>query len=153
MNLTPFRLFCKGSLYIYLYIVIHKQDSFVVSQLFSTARRARCLRLGSKPVWLYFRRISYCRAIVILCVNKRIFYLYTFGIRVAIFFLVEWYKILLLRNKASLYLYSVNFLLFICDLVTSDWLIYCLYFNHLWLANLLMGKSINICWQFVNGRH
>ena len=69
------------------------------------------------------------------------------GIQIAILFLVERYKILLLSNKAAISLDSVNLPLFIYDLVDSDWLIYCFYFSHLWLAILLMGKSINICWR------
>ena len=73
-----------------------------------------------------------------------------------ILFLVEWYNILLLRNKAALSRYSVNLTLFICDLVVSDWIIYRFSLSRLSLANLrfvLMGKSIDICWQFVDGRH
>ena len=75
-------------------------------------------------------------------------FLRTVGIQVVIFFLVEWYKILLLSNKAALSLDSVILLLFIYDLVTSDWLIYCFYFSCLWLAILQMGKSkylLTIC--------
>ena len=82
--------------------------------------------------------------------------LHVIRIQVAILFLVERHKILLLSNKAALNLDSVNFPLFKCDLVTSDWLISCFYFSHLSLANLLlllMGMSINICWQFLAGQH
>ena len=40
-------------LYIYIYIYSHPQkDCFVVSHLFSVARHARCLKLGSKRGWL-----------------------------------------------------------------------------------------------------
>ena len=35
-----------------LYIVIHRQTCFVLSELFSVARQARFLKLGSKPGWL-----------------------------------------------------------------------------------------------------
>ena len=39
------------NIYIYIYIYCHPQsDSFVVSQLFSVARHAGRLKLGSKPV-------------------------------------------------------------------------------------------------------
>ena len=40
------------SLYIYIYIVIHRQICFVLSELFSVARQAKFLKLGSKPGWL-----------------------------------------------------------------------------------------------------
>ena len=43
--------------------------------------------------------------------------------------------------------------LFICDLVTSDWIIYLFHFSRLSLANLLMGKSVNICWQFIDTQY
>ena len=37
-------------LYIYIYIYCHPQtDCFVVSQIFSVARSAKCFKLGSKP--------------------------------------------------------------------------------------------------------
>ena len=39
-------------IYIYIYIVIHRQTCFVLSELFSVARQARFLKLGSKPGWL-----------------------------------------------------------------------------------------------------
>ena len=39
-------------IYIYIYIVIHRQACFVLSELFSVARQARFLKLGSKPAWL-----------------------------------------------------------------------------------------------------
>ena len=43
-------------LYIYIYIYCHPQtDCFVVSQLFSVARRIGRLKLGSKPTQLYVR--------------------------------------------------------------------------------------------------
>ena len=77
----------------------------------------------------------------------------TVGIRVAILFLVERYQILLLSDKAALIL---------------DWYFAIVYIwlSRLWLADLRplpqssligystdWGKSINICWQFVDGRH
>ena len=77
----------------------------------------------------------------------------SFGIWVAILFLVERYKILLLINMAALSRYSDNLSLFICGLVASDWIIYSFHFSRLSLANLLMGKSINICGQYIDGRH
>ena len=43
-------------IYIYIYIYYHPQiDCFVVSQLFSGARHAGRLKLGSKPAQLYVR--------------------------------------------------------------------------------------------------
>ena len=43
-------------LYIYIYIYSHPQtDCFIVSQLFSVAMHVGCLKLGSKPTWLYVR--------------------------------------------------------------------------------------------------
>ena len=36
----------------YIYIVIHRQICFVLSDLISVARRARFPKLGSKPNWL-----------------------------------------------------------------------------------------------------
>ena len=39
-------------IYIYIYIIIHRQICFVLSELFSVARQARFLKLGSKPGWL-----------------------------------------------------------------------------------------------------
>ena len=51
-------------------------DCFIVSQLFSVARSARCLSLGWKPGWLYISQAFYLRAIVILSVSNGIFYLY-----------------------------------------------------------------------------
>ena len=42
-----------SSVYIYLYIYCHPQrDCFVLSELFSVARQARFLKVGSKPGWL-----------------------------------------------------------------------------------------------------
>ena len=72
------------------------------------------------------------------------------GIWVAILFLVEQYKILLLSNKVALSRQSVNLPLFICELVASNWTINSFHFSHLSLTNLLMRKSINICWQFID---
>ena len=47
-------------IYIYIYIYSHPHiECFVVLQVFSVARHARCLKLGSKPGWLYVHRISY----------------------------------------------------------------------------------------------
>ena len=60
------------------------------------------------------------------------------GIRVAILFPVERYKILFLSNEAALSLDSVNLPLFICDFVAFYWLIYNFYFTRLLLANLLL---------------
>ena len=51
--------------------------------------------------------------------------------QVAILFLVERYKILLLSNKAALNQFSVHLLLFICDLVASDLIIYYFHFSRL----------------------
>ena len=57
-----------------IYIYCHQQtDCFVVSQLFSVARHARCLKLGSKFCRLYVSRISNPRAIVSLSVSEGIF--------------------------------------------------------------------------------
>ena len=39
-------------IYIYIYIIIHRQICFVLSELISVARRARFPKLGSKPSWL-----------------------------------------------------------------------------------------------------
>ena len=39
-------------IYIYIYIVIHGQICFVLSELISVARQARFPKLGSKPGWL-----------------------------------------------------------------------------------------------------
>ena len=42
--------------YIYIYIYYHSHtDCFVVSQLYSVARHARCLKLGLKPAQPYIR--------------------------------------------------------------------------------------------------
>ena len=47
-------------IYIYIYIYCYPQtECFVVSQLFSVARHARCFKQGSKPAWLYATWISY----------------------------------------------------------------------------------------------
>ena len=59
--------------------------------------------------------------------DVKLLLLHMIGIQVAKLFLVEQYKILLLSNKAALNLDSFNLPLFICDIVTSDWLIYCFY--------------------------
>ena len=78
------------------------------------------------------------------------------GIHVAILFLFERYKKLLLRNKAAVSRYPIYFPVFIWDLLVSDWIIYCFYFSRLLLVNLLlllMRKSINIGWQFVDCQH
>ena len=40
-----------GTLYIYIYIVIHRQICFVLSELSSVARQARFPKLRSKPGW------------------------------------------------------------------------------------------------------
>ena len=41
-----------NTLYIYIYMVIHGQTCFVLSELFRVARQARFPKLGSKPGWL-----------------------------------------------------------------------------------------------------
>ena len=70
-----------SEIYIYIYIYIYPQTNcFVVSQVFSVARLARCFKLGLKPSWLYINQISYPRAIIILSVSKGIFYIYNFYI-------------------------------------------------------------------------
>ena len=49
---------CIYSIYIYIYIYIYSHpqtDCFVVSQLFSVARHAERLKLGSKPTQLQVR--------------------------------------------------------------------------------------------------
>ena len=40
------------TIYIYIYIVIHRQICFVLSELFSVARQVRFPKVGSKPGWL-----------------------------------------------------------------------------------------------------
>ena len=65
----------------------------------------------------------------------------------AIWILVEWYKILVPRNKAAL---SLDFYFAIVYIsISSLWLANLLfYFSRLWLDNLLllqMGKTVNIC--------
>ena len=47
----------KATIYIYIYIdiVIHRQDCFVLSELFSVARHAGHSKSGSKPVKVYVR--------------------------------------------------------------------------------------------------
>ena len=57
-------------------LIYIERDWFVMSQLFSVARPARCFKLGSKPGWLYVSRISYSRLIVILYVTKGFFFTY-----------------------------------------------------------------------------
>ena len=86
--------------------------------------------------------------------NKFLYFCSTFVNIVFLFINISTLHKILLNNKAALSLDSVNLPLFICDLVTSDWLIYSFYFSYLSLVNLrllLMGKSI--CWPFVDGRH
>ena len=64
-------------MYIYIYIYCNRQtDCFVISQLFSVATTTRCFKQGSKPSWLYVHQTSYPRAIIILCINEEIFYVY-----------------------------------------------------------------------------
>ena len=49
---------------IYIYIYCHpKTDCFVVLQLISVAWNVGCLKLGSKPGWLYANLIIYCTAV------------------------------------------------------------------------------------------
>ena len=45
----------RARIYIYIYIVIHRQAVFILSQLFGVARRVGRLKLGSKPAQLYVR--------------------------------------------------------------------------------------------------
>ena len=56
--------FCPIYIYIYIYMHCHPQTNcFVISQLISMARHARCFKPGSKLGWLYTSRISYRTAI------------------------------------------------------------------------------------------
>ena len=50
LSSTDRRFRCISTLHIY--IVIHRQTCFVLSELFSVARQARFPKLGSKPGWL-----------------------------------------------------------------------------------------------------
>ena len=56
-------------------------DCFVVSQLFSVARPARCFKPRSKRGWLYVSRMSYPRFIVILSVSEKSFTYFFLHIR------------------------------------------------------------------------
>ena len=74
------------SVYVWVCLCIYilsSTDCFIVSQLFSVARPARCFRLGLKPGWHYVCRISYPKAIVLFSVTEGIFtyifiYIYTY---------------------------------------------------------------------------
>ena len=49
-----------------------------ITQIFTSARYAKCFKLGSKPSWLYVSQISNPRFIIIVSLNEMIFYVYTF---------------------------------------------------------------------------
>ena len=58
-------------IYIYIYILSSTVRLFVISQLLSVARHAKCFKQGSKPSWLYVHWMSYRRFIVLYIYIQR----------------------------------------------------------------------------------
>ena len=83
-------------IYIYIYILCHPQaDCFVVPQLFRVVQPARCFKLRLKPGWLWVSQISSLKAIIILSISERIFYVNIFTYTFSTTWVLSSYKELL----------------------------------------------------------
>ena len=109
-------------IYMYIYIVIHRQ-------LFSVALYTRYLKLELKPSWLYISWISYPKAIVPLSICERMFYVYIY-----LHILLSAIRVLNLWEELCIYVYVVaGNSPFKCStyrgtyiLSSRDWLFHCI---------------------------